>query len=74
MESVPLICVHVTRSHRRIFELVNIVADDRYNLVDEFQHATPEEKTQLQMYLDDVKASVISGLDAGGSDPFHGIP
>jgi nuclear pore complex protein Nup107 len=67
---------HLTsaRSHKRIFELINIVADDRYGVVSELQaRSSSEDKTQLEIYLDDVKDAVVIGLDKGSSDPFHGI-
>lgn len=64
----------VTRSHKRIFELVTIVADDRYAVISELQtKSAPDERTQLEMYLSEVKDAVISALDKGGSDPFYGI-
>jgi len=65
---------HITRSHKRIFELVNIVADDRYGVINELQDRTgPGGKTQLELYLEDVKDAVVAGLSASSSDPFYGI-
>ena len=66
----------ISKSHKRIFELVNIVADRRYNLHEEFLHGTTDSDgkrvTKLQQYLDDVKKAAIAGLDDGGIDPFAG--
>jgi hypothetical protein len=53
---------------------VNIVADDRYSVVSELQErSSPGEKTQLETYLEEVKDAIVSSLDKGSSDPFHGI-
>jgi len=53
---------------------VNIVADDRYGVVNELQvRNSPEEKSQLEVYLEEVKDAVVFWLDKAGSDPFHGI-
>jgi nuclear pore complex protein Nup107 len=62
------------RSHKRIFELVNIVADDRYGVVSELRESSVlGERTQIELYLEEVKNAVVAGLELGGSDPFYGI-
>ena len=48
-------------------ELVNVVADSRYKLYDDFLRA---EGRRLAEYLGAVRGAVLAGLETGGSDPF----
>lgn len=48
-------------------ELVNVVADSRYKLYDDFLH--PDGRS-LGEYLGAVRKAVLAGLEGGGSDPF----
>ena len=48
-------------------EFVNVVADSRYRLYDDFLRA---EGRRLAEYLGAVRGAVLAGLENGGSDPF----
>lgn len=48
--------------------LVNIVADSRYKLYEDF---VGEHGRGLGDYLEAVRQAVIGGLEHGGSDPFR---
>ena len=51
---------------------MNIVADDRYGVVNELQvRNSPEEKSLLEVYLEEVKDAVVSWLDKAGSEGFQ---
>ncbi|TFK38561.1 nuclear pore protein 84/107 [Crucibulum laeve] len=55
---------------KRSLELVNIVADSRYKLYEDF---VPENGKRLQDYLTAVRQAVLAGIEGGGSDPFRVI-
>lgn len=55
------------RNLKVALELVNIVADSRYKLYDDFLH--PDGR-RLAEYLGAVRQAVLVGLENGGSDPF----
>ncbi|KAG8215686.1 nuclear pore complex protein [Butyriboletus roseoflavus] len=58
---------HITGNLKIALELVNIVADSRYKLYDDFLH--PDGR-RLAEYLGAVRRAVLAGLENGGSDPF----
>ncbi|KAL4062442.1 nuclear pore protein 84/107 [Scleroderma yunnanense] len=58
---------HIPGNLRIALELVNIVADSRYKLYDDFLHA---DGRRLAEYLGSVRDAVLVGLEGGGSDPF----
>ncbi|KAG7092946.1 hypothetical protein E1B28_009248 [Marasmius oreades] len=49
-------------------KLVNIVADSRYRLYEDFVN---EDERRLGDYLGAVRQAVLGGLESGGSDPFR---
>ena len=51
-------------------ELVNIVADSRYRLYDDFVSGNGR---RLGEYLGAVRQAFVAGLEKGGSDPFRTI-
>ncbi|KAJ7582625.1 nuclear pore protein 84/107 [Mycena floridula] len=53
---------------RRVFDLVNIVADSRYKLYEDFVN---EEGRRLGDYLGAVRQAILGGLEGGGADPFR---
>lgn len=55
------------RNLKVALEFVNIVADSRYKLYDDFLH--PDGR-RLAEYLGAVRRAVLAGLESGGSDPF----
>ncbi|KAJ2925851.1 hypothetical protein H1R20_g11243, partial [Candolleomyces eurysporus] len=55
---------------KRALELVNIVADSRYKLYEDFVNA---DGRRLGEYLGAVREAFVAGLEKGGSDPFRPI-
>ena len=55
---------------KRALQLVNIVADSRYRLYDDFK-GVGEGGRSLSDYLGVVRQAVLGGLENGGSDPFR---
>ena len=53
---------------KNALSLVNIVADSRYRLYDDF---SSQDGRRLGDYLGAVRQSVLAGLEGGGSDPFR---
>ena len=53
-------------------ELVNIVADSRYRLYDDFISGN-NGRRRLGEYLGAVRRAFVAGLEKGGSDPFRTI-
>ncbi|KAI9454791.1 nuclear pore protein 84/107 [Boletus coccyginus] len=58
---------HIPGNLKVALGLVNIVADSRYKLYDDFLH--PDGR-RLAEYLGAVRRTVLAGLENGGSDPF----
>lgn len=56
----------IPRNLRRAFELVNIAADSRYRIYEDFIN---EGGIKMSDYLGDVRRAVFMGLEGGGSDP-----
>ncbi|KAF9244485.1 107-domain-containing protein [Melanogaster broomeanus] len=61
---------HIPGNLKVALELVNVVADSRYKLYDDFLH---EDGRRLGEYLGAVRQAVLAGLESGGSDPFKVI-
>ncbi|KAF9221187.1 hypothetical protein BS17DRAFT_846289 [Gyrodon lividus] len=61
---------HIPGNLKVALELVNIVADARYKLYDDFLH---QDGRRLGEYLGAVRQAVLVGLENGGSDPFKVI-
>lgn len=59
---------HIKENLKRALELVNIVADSRYKLYQDFVN---EEGRRLADYLGAVRQAILGGLENGGSDPFR---
>ena len=57
-----------SRNLKRALQLVNIVADSRYRLYDDFKSVGGR---SLSDYLGVVRQAVLGGLENGGSDPFR---
>ncbi|OBZ72749.1 hypothetical protein A0H81_06689 [Grifola frondosa] len=55
------------------FALVNVVADSRYKLYNDFASQPGDQTRQLGHYLGAVRQTVLIGLEGGGSDPFRVI-
>ncbi|RPD76536.1 hypothetical protein L226DRAFT_460097 [Lentinus tigrinus ALCF2SS1-7] len=53
---------------KNALSLVNIVADSRYRLYDDF---SSQDGRRLGDYLGAVRQAVLAGLEGGGSDPFR---
>lgn len=53
---------------KRALQLVNIVADSRYKLYDDFKGVGGR---SLSDYLGAVRQAILGGLENGGSDPFR---
>ncbi|KAI0739444.1 nuclear pore protein 84/107 [Daedaleopsis nitida] len=53
---------------KHALSLVNIVADSRYRLYDDFSN---QDGRRLGDYLGAVRQAVLAGLEGGGSDPFR---
>ncbi|TFY66386.1 hypothetical protein EVG20_g4703 [Dentipellis fragilis] len=53
---------------KHALDLVNIVADSRYKLYEDF---TERDGRKLEDYLAAVREAVLAGLENGGSDPFR---
>lgn len=66
IEICLLICL--SRALAYAFELINVVADARYKLYDDF---AGEGGRPLADYLGTVRTAVLAGLENGGSDPFR---
>ncbi|KAF8553085.1 hypothetical protein OG21DRAFT_1589517 [Imleria badia] len=69
------VMLHSSREHipgnlKVALELVNIIADSRYKLYDDFLH--PDGR-RLAEYLGAVRRAVLAGMESGGSDPFKVI-
>lgn len=70
----PLFCQSVlnlcrlNRNLKLALELVNIVADSRYKLYEDFVN---EDGRRLGDYLGAVRQAILGGLEGGGSDPFR---
>ncbi|KAF8836112.1 nuclear pore protein 84/107 [Paxillus ammoniavirescens] len=58
---------HIPGNLKVALELVNIVADARYKLYDDFLQ---QDGRRLAEYLGAVRQAVLAGLENGGSDPF----
>ena len=58
----------IFRNLKRALELVNIVADSRYRLYDDFKGVGGR---SLSDYLGAVRQAILGGLENGGSDPFR---
>jgi nuclear pore complex protein Nup107 len=58
------------RNLKRALQLVNIVADSRYRLYDDFKGVGGGGRS-LSDYLGVVRQAVLGGLENGGSDPFR---
>ena len=56
------------RNVKHALALVNVVADSRYKIYDDF---SPQEGRRLGDYLTAVRRAVLAGLEGGGSDPFR---
>ncbi|PPR04880.1 hypothetical protein CVT26_012721, partial [Gymnopilus dilepis] len=60
---------------KRALDLVNVVADARYNLYDDFVGGSGSGKRRggrtLGEYLGAVRQAVLAGLEGGGSDPWR---
>ena len=56
------------RNLNRVLQLVNIVADSRYKLYDDFKGVG---ERNLSDYLGAVRQAILGGLENGGSDPFR---
>ena len=56
------------RNLNRALQLVNIVADSRYKLYDDFKGVGGR---NLSDYLGAVRQAILGGLENGGSDPFR---
>ena len=56
------------RNLKRALQLVNIVADSRYKLYDDFKGVGGR---SLSDYLGAVRQAILGGLENGGSDPFR---
>ena len=56
------------RNLSRALKLVNIVADSRYRLYDDFKGVGGR---SLSDYLGAVRQAILGGLENGGSDPFR---
>ena len=57
-----------SRNLKRALQLVNIVADSRYRLYDDFKSVGGR---RLFDYLGVVRQAILGGLENGGSDPFR---
>lgn len=57
----------IIRNLKHTLELVNIVADSRYKLYEDFVN---EDGRRLGDYLGAVRQAILGGLEGGGSDPF----
>ena len=57
-----------SRNLNRALQLVNIVADSRYKLYDDFKGVGGR---SLSDYLGAVRQAILGGLENGGSDPFR---
>ena len=57
-----------SRNLNRALQLVNIVADSRYKLYDDFKGVG---ERNLSDYLGAVRQAILGGLENGGSDPFR---
>lgn len=53
---------------KRALELVNVVADSRYRIYDDF---VDQEGRKLGDYLAAVRDAILGGLEGGGSDPLR---
>ncbi|KAF5346850.1 hypothetical protein D9756_010620 [Leucocoprinus leucothites] len=53
---------------KRAFELVNVVADSRYRIYEDFIN---EGGRKMSDYLGAVRQAALAGLEGGGSDPFR---
>lgn len=58
----------LSRNLKRALQLVNIVADSRYRLYDDFKGVGGR---SLSDYLGVVRQGILGGLENGGSDPFR---
>lgn len=56
------------RNIKHALTLVNVVADSRYKLYDDF---SSHDGRRLGDYLGAVRQAVLAGLEGGGSDPFR---
>lgn len=56
------------RNLRKVTELVNIVADSRYRLYDDF---VDDKSERLSKYLAAVQQAIMKGLEGGGAHPFR---
>ena len=56
------------RNVKHALALVNVVADSRYRLYDDFSN---QDGRRLGDYLGAVRQAVLAGLEGGGSDPFR---
>ncbi len=56
------------RNVKHALALVNVVADSRYRLYDDF---SSQDGRRLGDYLSAVRQAVLAGLEGGGSDPFR---
>ncbi len=56
------------RNVKHALSLVNIVADSRYRLYDDFSN---QNGRRLGDYLAAVRLAVLAGVEGGGSDPFR---
>ena len=62
------IFIYFFRNLNRALKLVNIVADSRYRLYDDFKGVGGR---SLSDYLGAVRQAILGGLENGGSDPFR---
>ncbi len=51
-------------------DLVNVVADSRYHLYEDFVN---EQSERLTSYLASVQKAIMKGLAGGGSHPFRAL-
>ena len=65
---VPFFSILFFRNLNRALQLVNIVADSRYKLYDDFKGVGGR---NLSDYLGAVRQAILGGLENGGSDPFR---
>ena len=65
---LPWLRLLARRNVKHALALVNVVADSRYRLYDDFSN---QDGRRLGDYLGAVRQAVLAGLEGGGSDPFR---
>lgn len=64
------ISIAPVRNFKHALHLVNVVADNRYHL---FQDFLSEGNERLGDYLAAVRLAVLKSVESGGSDPFKAL-